>query len=85
MDTIAQVDERARFIERITSEREERMLMKAQTKNVIALQSLGRGVLSRRRFAKSIRYLYNKSLCVLKISFKFLAQRFYYIQNTNAK
>lgn len=44
------------FVESLTNELQERRLSKAQTKNVVLLQAMGKGVLARRKFASSIRY-----------------------------
>uniref|UniRef100_A0A915PY50 Uncharacterized protein n=1 Tax=Setaria digitata TaxID=48799 RepID=A0A915PY50_9BILA len=48
-------DERDRFIEFATNEQKERKLLQAQTRSVLLLQAVGKGLLARRRFASSIR------------------------------
>lgn len=45
-----------RFIMSVTNEQQEQKLLKAQIKNIVSLQAMGKGVLARKKFAISIRY-----------------------------
>ncbi|KAL4003660.1 HECT-domain (ubiquitin-transferase) family protein [Acanthocheilonema viteae] len=50
-----EADKRELFIEGITNEQQKRGWLKTQTKNVVLLQAMGRGILARKRFASSVR------------------------------
>lgn len=61
-----EADERAPFVEHVASEREERELLKAQTKNLVLLQAMGRGLLTRRNFVDSVKCAFSVYLFLVQ-------------------